>query len=99
MPDGEYYLGGFPVQVANGRATARGVLAGSVLTLDRALSNFVEFTAAPLDRALRLLTANPGTMTGLSTASLAVGQPANLIAVDDTGALQATFINGQPTTR
>ena len=41
MPDGEYQLGGFPVQVANGRATARGVLAGSVLTLDRALSNFV----------------------------------------------------------
>ena len=51
MPDGEYQLGGFPVQVADGRATARGVLAGSVLTLDRALSNFVEFTGAPVDSA------------------------------------------------
>src|SRR5271167_3795429 len=50
MPDGEYQLGGFAVQVANGRATAAGVLAGSVLTLDRALTNFVEFTGASLEQ-------------------------------------------------
>jgi len=43
MPDGEYQLGGFAVQVANGRAMVGDVLAGSVLTLDRALANFVEF--------------------------------------------------------
>jgi N-acetylglucosamine-6-phosphate deacetylase len=49
MPDGEYQLGGLSVQVANGRATAGGVLAGSVLTLDRALANFIAFTGAPLD--------------------------------------------------
>ena len=30
MPEGEYQLGGFPVQVANGRAMVNGVLAGSV---------------------------------------------------------------------
>ena len=50
MPDGEYQLGGFAVQVANGSAMARGVLAGSVLTLDRALANFIRFTGAPLER-------------------------------------------------
>ena len=66
MPDGEYQLGGLAVQVANGKATAGGVLAGSVLTLDRALANFIEFTGAPLDQALRLLTANPAAMTGLN---------------------------------
>src|SRR6202042_235798 len=65
MPDGEYQLGGFAVQVANGKAMARGVLAGSVLTLDRALANFLAFTGAPLEQALRLLTANPAAMTGL----------------------------------
>src|ERR1019366_6307589 len=48
MPDGEYHLGGFAVEVSHGRAMARGVLAGSVLTLDRALANFLEFTGAPL---------------------------------------------------
>jgi N-acetylglucosamine-6-phosphate deacetylase len=97
MPDGEYSLGGFPVEVANGRAMARGVLAGSVLTLDRALSNFVAFTGAPLDQALRLLTVNPAAMTGLGkqAGSLSVGGPANLVAVDAAGRLVASLINGE----
>jgi N-acetylglucosamine-6-phosphate deacetylase len=97
MPDGEYQLGGFPVQVANGKAMARGVLAGSVLTLDRALRNFMEFTGAPLDQALRLLTANPAAMTGLATevGSIAVGQMANLVAVDRKGKLIASMLGGR----
>ena len=98
MPDGEYRLGGFAVQVAKGRATANGMLAGSVLTLDRALANFVKFTGAPLELALRLVTANPAAMTGLGAqaGSLAVGQPANLVAVDAAGKLVASIIDGQP---
>ncbi len=95
MPDGEYQLGGFAVQVANGRAMARGVLAGSVLTLDRALSNFVAFTGAPVEKGLRLLTANPAAMTGVGAGSIGVGQPANLVAVDAAGKLMASIVNGQ----
>jgi N-acetylglucosamine-6-phosphate deacetylase len=99
MPDGEYQLGGFAVQVANGRAMARGVLAGSVLTLDRALTNFMAFTGAPLELALRLLTVNPAAMTGLSDQAgfVAVGMPANLVAVDGTGKLVGSVVNGQLT--
>lgn len=98
MPDGEYQLGGFAVQVANGRATARGVLAGSVLTLDRALTNFLSFTGASLHDALRLLSTNPAAMTGFSllAGALAVGQAANLIAVDDSGKLLASIAHGKP---
>jgi N-acetylglucosamine-6-phosphate deacetylase len=98
MPDGEYHLGGFAVQVANGRAMAGGVLASSVLTLDRALANFIEFTGTPLEQALRLLTVNPATMTGLGdqAGSLAVGQAANLVAVDPAGRLVASIQGGQP---
>ena len=97
MPDGEYQLGGFAVQVANGRATARGVLAGSVLTLDRALRNFVAFTGAPLEMGLRMLTANPAAMIGLakSAGSIACGEPAHLVALDATGRVLATFIEGR----
>jgi len=97
MPDGEYTLGGFAVQVANGRAMARGVLAGSVLTLDRALANFTQFTGAPLDQSLRLLTVNPAAMTGFAdqTGSIAIGKPANLVAVDAQGKLVASFHHGQ----
>ena len=99
MPDGEYQLGGFTVHVANGRAMARGVLAGSVLTLDRALANFIAFTGATVDQGLPLLTANPAAMTGLSdrAGSIAPGLPANLVAVDSSGRLLASIIGGQLT--
>jgi N-acetylglucosamine-6-phosphate deacetylase len=97
MPDGAYRLGDFSVQVANGRATANGVLAGSVLTLDRALTNFIEFTGAPLEQALRLLTVNPASMTGLGdqAGSLGVGEAANLVALDGAGTLVGSVVNGQ----
>jgi N-acetylglucosamine-6-phosphate deacetylase len=97
MPDGEYQLGGFKVQVANGRASSGDVLAGSVLTLDRALANFLAFTGASVEQGLRLLTANPASMIGLGdpAGSLVVGQPANLVAVDGKGRLAASFVNGK----
>ena len=97
MPDGEYQLGGLTVQVADGRASLGDVLAGSVLTLDRALSNFLAFTGASVEEGLRLLTANPASMTGLgdTASSLCVGQPANLVAVDGKGRLTASFVNGK----
>jgi N-acetylglucosamine-6-phosphate deacetylase len=76
---------------------ARGVLAGSVLTLDRALANFIAFTGAPLEQALRLLTVNPAAMTGLGdqAGSVAVGMPASLVAVDATGKLVGSVVNGR----
>jgi len=97
MPDGQYHLGGFAVQVFNGRATANGVLAGSVLTLDRALANFLQFTGASLQDGLRLLTANPAAMTGLAgqTGALAVGQPADLVAVGSNGQLLGSIVGGR----
>lgn len=97
MPDGEYTLGGFPVQVSNGRATARGVLAGSVLTLDRALINFVQYTGTTVENGLRCLTTNPAAMTGMGewAGALAVGRPANLVAVDSAGRLLASMVGGQ----
>jgi N-acetylglucosamine-6-phosphate deacetylase len=98
MPDGEYQLGGFAVEVANGRAMAGGVLAGSVLTLDQALSNFVEFTGAGVGQALRLVTANPAAMLGMGELAgcVVVGGPANLVAVDEAGKLVGSIVDGEP---
>ena len=100
MPDGAYQLGSFTVLVANGRAMVGDVLAGSVLTLDKALTNFLAFTGGTLEQGLRLLTANPAAMTGLAdrAGSLTVGQPANLVAVDNKGKLAASFLNGNRAT-
>ena len=99
MTDGEYMLGDFAVQVANGRAMAGGVLAGSVLTLDRALANFMAFTGATLEEGLPLVTRNPAAMTGLDAGSLRVGGAANLVALDAAGNLIASFVNGVVATR
>jgi N-acetylglucosamine-6-phosphate deacetylase len=100
MPDGDYQLGGFTVHVSNGRASLGDVLAGSVLTLDRALTNFLAFTGASLEQGLRLLTDNPAAMTGLGdpAGALAIGQSANLVAVDAAGNLVASFLNGKKAT-
>ena len=96
MPDGEYQLGGFPVQVKDGRATARGVLAGSVLTLDRALANFVRFTGATIAQGLRLLSTNPAAMVGLAhrAGTLAPGKAANVVAIDAEGKLVGSIMGG-----
>jgi len=96
MPDGDYQLGGLPVRVANGKAMMNGVLAGSVLTLDRALKNFLHFTGATLEQGLRLLTANPAAMTGLNenVGTFAVGQSADFVAVDAAGKLIGSVVGG-----
>ena len=94
-PDGEYMLGGFAVHVADGRATARGKLAGSVLTLDRALTNFTEYSGAPLAEVLPMMTTNPAAMTGLGAGSLAEGHSANLVALDESGRLLGSIVNGK----
>ncbi len=97
MPAGEYRLGGFLVQVANGKATANGVLAGSVLTLDRALENFVAFTGATVEQGLRLLTTNPAAMIGLGdgVGKVAAGEEASLAAVNAEGRLLASMVRGR----
>ena len=97
MPDGEYMLGGFPVHVADGRATANGVLAGSVLTLDRALKNFITFTGASVEDALPLPTRNPAAMTGFEdfAGTLRADGPADFVALGADGALTASVIGGQ----
>jgi N-acetylglucosamine-6-phosphate deacetylase len=96
MPEGEYYLGGFPVEVANGRAMANGVLAGSVLTLDKALTNFLEFTGASVEQGMRLLSKNAAAMAGFEdcAGSLAVGAAADFVVVDAKGRLMASVVGG-----
>jgi len=86
------------VQVADGRAMANDVLAGSVLTLDRALANFIRFTGATAEDGIRLMTSNPAAMMGLGEHAglLRVGGPANLVAVDAaSGNLVSAVINGR----
>jgi len=97
MPEGECMLGGFAVQVANGRAMAGGALAGSILTLDRALKNFVAFTGVGVEEALPLVTRNPAAMSGFSEAAgtIRMGGAADFVALGVDGGLVASVVGGE----
>jgi N-acetylglucosamine-6-phosphate deacetylase len=96
MPNGRYRLGTFDVDVADGRATHGDVLAGSVLTMDRAVHNFAAFTGAPLATVARLATANPAALTGFAETygAIAPGRRADIVAFSPKGQLVATCIAG-----
>src|ERR1700693_5865878 len=85
MPDGNYTLGTFEVTVAGGVCrNAEGKLAGSTLTLDRALRNIVNL-GIPLPDALRMLTLNPATLLGIEfkKGSLRTGADADILLLDE----------------
>jgi N-acetylglucosamine-6-phosphate deacetylase len=81
MPDGKYRLGNFDVQVTGGVVrNSEGKLAGSALTLDRALRNIVAL-GIPLDEAVRALTLYPAKLLGLESRKgiIAAGADADLV--------------------
>jgi len=83
MPDGNYRLGSFQVAVKDGVArNAEGKLAGSTLTLDRALRNVVAL-GVPLKEAVRMATVLPARRLGLAGKKgiIAVGADADLVAL------------------
>jgi N-acetylglucosamine-6-phosphate deacetylase len=85
MPDGKYMLGGFEVTVSGGVCrNAEGTLAGSTLTLDRALRNIVALGTS-LPDAVRMLTLNPATLLGIEfkKGSLRVGADADILLLDE----------------
>ncbi|MBS1799316.1 MAG: N-acetylglucosamine-6-phosphate deacetylase [Acidobacteria bacterium] len=105
MPDGDYMLGTFAVKVSEGRAfaaddLARGkkTLAGSVLTLGRAVENLQRFTGVPLDIATKLASTNPAMLLGLegTVGSVAPGQPANFNVFNAAGKRKQTLLYGTP---
>ena len=97
MPDGKYMLGTFEVTVTNGVCrNAEGKLAGSTLTLDRALRNVVAL-GVPLPDALRMLTLNPATLLGVEfkKGTLRTGADADILLLDNTLQLKNVWLRGQ----
>jgi N-acetylglucosamine-6-phosphate deacetylase len=85
MPDGKYMLGDIEVTVSGGVCrNAEGKLAGSTLTLDRALRNIVAM-GAPLCDVVRMLTLNPATLLGIEfkKGALRAGADADIVLLDE----------------
>jgi N-acetylglucosamine-6-phosphate deacetylase len=96
MPDGRYRLGTFEVEVKNGRCLVDGKLAGSVLTMDRAVRNVMEFAHWDLQQTLRLATLNPARVAGLANrGKLAAGTEADFVVLSPSGEVRNTIIRGE----
>jgi N-acetylglucosamine-6-phosphate deacetylase len=70
-PPGDYRLGALTVHVdATGRVAVPGQpnLAGSALSLDRAVANVVRFAGIPIEEALQMASERPAAAVGLSPA-------------------------------
>jgi N-acetylglucosamine-6-phosphate deacetylase len=96
MPDGKYTLGSFEVTVSGGVCrNLEGKLAGSTLTLDRALRNIVNL-GVPLADALRMLTLNPATLLGIEfkKGSLRPGADADILLLDESLHITQTWTRG-----
>jgi len=96
MPDGTYTLGKFEVTVSDGVCrNAEGKLAGSTLTLDRALRNIVAL-GIPLADALRMVTTNPAKLLGIEfkKGALRTGADADIVLLDQNLQLTNVWTRG-----
>lgn len=93
MPDGAYRLGTLAVRVSGGVCRdAEGRLAGSTLTLDRAVRRIIELGLPP-NEALRMATLNPARRIGLEKRKGVVAEDADadLIFFDDAWRVRAVM--------
>lgn len=96
MGDGRYKLGDFEVTVKGDRCEFDGRLAGSVLTLDRAVRNMMKFTGCTLQEALRMATANASSVIGNARKGrIEVGADADFVVLSEAGELIRTIQRGR----
>jgi N-acetylglucosamine-6-phosphate deacetylase len=98
MPDGTYDLGGLAVNVRAGAARlADGTLAGSTLTLERAVRNIMAAADLSLADALRLATSVPACALGLQAHKgvIAAGYDADLVMLDEELNVHLTMVGGE----
>jgi N-acetylglucosamine-6-phosphate deacetylase len=95
MPDGKYTLGTFEVTVQGSRCESDGRLAGSVLTLDRAVQNIMKFSGWNLRDSVRLASANPARVLGETTrGTIQPGARADIIVLSPNGDVINSFVGG-----
>jgi N-acetylglucosamine-6-phosphate deacetylase len=96
--DGEYQLGPMQVVVVGGEARLpSGALAGSTLTLERAVCNVARWTGVGLGGAWQMASLNPARQLGIDgrVGRLAPGCDADLAALDADGRVVLTVVGGE----
>lgn len=95
---GDLRLGDQTVHVDGKRATLPdGTLAGSILTLDAASRNLVDFAACALSQAVQTVTLTPARLLGLDERKghIAAGYDADLVLLTPDYQVAATFAGGR----
>ncbi len=81
--EGVFDLGGQKVIVKDGQARLEnGVLAGSVLTMNKALENFIKFTNCSLHDAVKMTSTNQAKSLGFKKGDIKVGYDADLVVLN-----------------
>ena len=95
MPDGRYRLGSFEVDLRDGKCTIDGKLAGSALTMDRAVRNLTRFAEWSLPEAVAAASQNPARVAQIANKGvLAAGADADFIVLSPEGEVLRTFVGG-----
>jgi N-acetylglucosamine-6-phosphate deacetylase len=96
MGDGRFALGDRTAEVRGAEVRLDdGTLAGSVLTMDRAVRNLIEMGTDPI-QAIAAATLVPARLTGLSgLGTLAPGTSADIVVLDDDHRVRRTLVAGR----
>ena len=97
LDDGRYRFAGAGVLLRDGVVRQKnGTLAGSALTLERALEVQVKEAGEPLEKAVRYCTENPARAAGVSRrlGSISPGKRADLVLLDAKFRVKATWLRG-----
>lgn len=97
MEDGQYTLGEFDVIVENGTARLlTGSLAGSVLSMNNAIKNVVDWNIATLEEAIKMASYTPAVSCNIDDkcGSIKPGLPADFVVIDDLLNVYNTYLDG-----
>ncbi|WP_087974309.1 N-acetylglucosamine-6-phosphate deacetylase [Oceanobacillus rekensis] len=97
LPDGDYELGGQPVQVANGRAVlADGTLAGSILKMNEGAKHLLQLDGVAVEDIIQMASVNPAKQLGVydKKGSITVGKDADILLVDENFNIKYTLSRG-----
>lgn len=97
LPEGEYMLGDQPIFVKDGAARlAEGNLAGSTLTMLKAVRNMIQEIGVSIPEAFRMASHNPAQSIGLADRGwIREGNRADFVIVTDDFKVQKTIIAGK----
>ncbi|GIN57239.1 N-acetylglucosamine-6-phosphate deacetylase [Lederbergia ruris] len=97
MENGDYELGGQKVIVVGGEARLEnGSLAGSVLTMDRAFRNIIEFTGCSIAEAVQMTSSNQAREFGLTQKGLLeAGKDADFVLMNPQFEVENTYQLGK----